>query len=68
MMRVKRELHGWSPTDIEWDVYQEWELHKKYPYAGGYLDQPEWFFELRRKCGLFEELIRLNNGLREKKD
>lgn len=68
MMKVKREIQGWAPTDIEWNVYREWEDHKKYPYDGGYLSQPEWFFELRRKCELLEELVRLNSGLREKKD
>lgn len=67
MMKIKRELDGWSPSNAEYDVYEEWKLFQKYPYAGGYLDQPEWFLELRRKCGLLEELIRLNDGLREKK-
>lgn len=67
MMKIKRELEGWCPTDIEWDVYREWVDYKRYPYDGGFLDQPAWFTELRRKCALLEELIRLNNGLREKK-
>lgn len=68
MMALKQELKGWCPTDVEVGIYEEWDLHKKYPYAGGYLDQPEWFFQLRRRFGLLEELMRLNNSNREKKD
>jgi hypothetical protein len=67
MMKLKRELNGWCPSDAEYAVYEEWETYQKYPYAGGFLDQPEWFFELRRKCALLKELVHLNSKQPEKK-
>lgn len=66
-MKVKRELDGWAPTDTEWSAYEVWREHKILPYAGGWLEQPVSAYELFRRCGLLEELVKLNSGLREKK-
>ena len=68
MMAIKKELTGWCPTDIEIQVYEVWAAHKILPFAGGWLDQPEWVYELFRKHGLLDELVRLNNNLRSKKE
>lgn len=60
-------LTDWCPTPEEIEIYEEWVIHERYPYAGGFLDQPIWFRELRRKCGLLDEWHRLNEGLKEAK-
>jgi len=67
MLEIRDALEGWAPDDYEMAIYEEWALHSKYPYAGGMLDQPQWWFELRRRCGLMDEWHRLNNGLKEAK-
>lgn len=67
-MEIAKALRGWSPTDLEYEIYEEWTLYQKYPYAGGFLDQPLSFRELRRKYGLFEEFHRINEGLNDPKE
>jgi hypothetical protein len=66
MREIEQELLEWSPTLHETMIYEEWIEHEKYPFAGGMLDQPQWFFELRRKYGLLDEYYRLKKTLPDK--
>jgi hypothetical protein len=67
IQQIKKMLDGWQPLG-GWESYRQYELmlasnYAVLPYAGGWLDQPQWWLDDVDHFMLMDELMRLNSEL-----